>query len=130
MGQKELLVKAMTYDYPEEIPISVGCLPATWKKYPEQLREIALEYPHYFGYMSNYTYDASTLSSTYKLGETKDEWACVWTNIEEGMEAYVTGHPIKDPQKIHSLEIPSNRDGRLPHGFMRLCQNCKKQVLL
>lgn len=120
MDQKELLVKAMTYSHPEEIPVSVGCLPAAWKKYPEQLQEMALEYPHYFGDRSNYTYDASNLSRTYKLGETKDEWGCVWTNVEEGMEAYVTGHPIKNPEEIHSLKIPPNKDGRLPHGFMYL----------
>ena len=36
------------------------------------------------------------------------------------MEAIVTGHPVKTEEDVFSLEIPSNRDGRLPHGFMYL----------
>ena len=36
------------------------------------------------------------------------------------MEAIVTGHPVKEPEDVYDLQIPQNRDGRLPHGFMYL----------
>lgn len=44
-NQGELLLKAMTYDHPEEIPVSFGMLPAAWMKYGEDLVKLAKEYP-------------------------------------------------------------------------------------
>ena len=121
MNKKSNIIKAITYDYPTEIPISIGFLPAAWKKHPHEILGITKRYPGLFGDLGNtYKYDPNALAHTYRLGETIDEWGCVWTNVEEGMEAYVTGHPIKSPQDILNLKIPENRDGRLPHGFMYL----------
>lgn len=121
MDQTLLLKKAATFDYPEIIPVSIGFLPAAWKKYGDELNKIMTKYPDLFSKSStHYRYSETDLSATYKLGETVDEWGCVWSNIDEGMEAYVTGHPIKNVEDIRKLQIPSNRDGRMPHGFMYL----------
>lgn len=121
MSIKSNLIKAITYDYPTEIPVFINFLPAALKKYPDEIGSIIQRYPDLFGdEYNNYIYDESNLAPTYRLGETVDEWGCVWTNIEEGMEAYVTGHPIKSPEDILDLKIPENRDGRIPHGFMYL----------
>ncbi len=115
------LIKAMTYNHPSEIPISVGILPAVWKKYPNELQELTARFSGLFGERyKGYEYDEATLARTYRLGETVDEWGCVWTNIEEGMEAYVTGHPVQTKDDIRNLQIPTNEDGRVPHGFMYL----------
>ena len=121
MDKTANMVKAMTYDTPESIPLSIGFLPAAWKKYPEEIKELTLKYKDIFGDLGNsYVYDPNNLSNTYKLGQTTDEWGCVWSNIDEGMEAYVTGHPIKTKEDIRNLVIPPDRDGKLPHGFMYL----------
>lgn len=121
MDRQSNLIKAMTYNYPETIPLSVGLLPAAWKKYPQELKELTNSHREIFGDIGDsYIYDPNNLSSTYKLGETTDEWGCVWSNIDEGMEAYVTGHPIKTKEDIRNLKIPEDRNGRLPHGFMYL----------
>lgn len=121
MDKQSNLVKAMTYNHPETIPLSIGFLPAAWKKYPREIKELTQKYKEIFGDLGDrYVYDPMNLPSTYKLGNTTDEWGCVWSNIDEGMEAYVTGHPIKSSADIKNLEIPQNRDGRLPHGFMYL----------
>lgn len=120
MDKKNNFIKAMTYDYPTEIPVGIHFLPAALKKYPDEILSIVQKYPDLFGDIDDYMYDPNKLAPTYRLGQTVDEWGCVWTNIEEGMEAYVTEHPIKSPQDILDLKIPENRDGRLPHGFMYL----------
>jgi uroporphyrinogen-III decarboxylase len=36
------------------------------------------------------------------------------------MESIVTEHPVRARADIHALQIPENRDGRIPHGFMYL----------
>jgi hypothetical protein len=120
MSYTDLLVKAMTYKSPETIPVAVGMLPALWKKYPKEIRDLAARYPQFFGDLSEkYNYETYT-PETYHTGSHIDEWGCVWSNIEEGMESIVTGHPVQKREDILSLKIPDDRTGRMPHGFMYL----------
>lgn len=115
----ELLKKAIRYEYPETIPVSAGIMPAAWIKYGEDLKRLAAEYPQFFPRLPSDPAKV-TMPETYRAGKTTDEWGCVWENIEEGLEAIVKGHPIRCEEDIFNLEIPKNRDGRLPHGFMYL----------
>ncbi len=114
------LYDAMTWNYPAEIPVSVGLLPAAWKKYGDDLRNVIRKFPQLFGDLAD-RYDLETYTpQSYRAGSFTDEWGCVWNNLEEGMESIVTGHPVKTAQDIRNLKIPENRDGRLPHGLMYL----------
>jgi len=118
--EKSLLHKAMTYDHPEEIPVSIGILPAAWLRYEKELKELIKRFPQFFSWMGeDYDFRAN-IPQTYRYGTHCDEWGCVWSNMEEGMEAIVTGHPVPTREDILTLKIPENRDGRLPHGFMYL----------
>jgi len=120
MNYVDLLVKAMTYKQPETIPVSVSLLPALWKKHPNEIRDITSRFPQFFGDLGEkYNYAAFT-PATYHEGNHVDEWGCVWSNIQEGMESIVTEHPVKTREEIHSLKIPDDRTGRTPHGFMYL----------
>ena len=114
------LLKAMTYDYPEEIPISAGILPAMWMHYGQEMVKLAEEYPDFIPNIPDINNMDSFMPPTYKLGSFPDEWGCVWTNIEEGMDAIVTGHPVPKREDILTLQLPTNCDGRIPHGFMYL----------
>jgi len=114
------LKQAIAYDSPDEIPISVGILPAAWMRYGKEIAALAKEYPEYIPNVPDYNNPESLLWGTYHAGEHTDEWGCVWSNIDAGMEAYVTGHPIKTLEDIRSLKIPESRNGWLPHGFMYL----------
>jgi hypothetical protein len=104
----------MTYKHPETIPVSVGMLPALWKKFPKEVKEITSRYPQFFGNYEIYFPD------TYLEGNHTDEWGCVRSNIQEGMESIVKEHPLKTREAILSLKIPVDRTGRIPHGFMYL----------
>ena len=112
------LMKAITYDYPDEIPVSCGILPAAWMHYGKDLVKLVREYPDIVPNVPDL--DNIPIPDTYRMGEHTDEWGCVWSNIDEGMESIVTAHPLPNREDILSLEIPKNRDGRLPHGFMYL----------
>ena len=120
MSYTDLMVKAMTYNYPETIPVSIGMLPALWKKHPVEIRAIVFRYPQFFGDLGEkYNYETSTPKS-YHEGEHIDEWGCVWSNIHEGMESIVTGHPVKTREDILTLRLPDINAGRIQHGFMYL----------
>lgn len=115
-----LLWQAMNYKSPETIPVSVGFLPAAWMKYGEELKRILKEYPQFFPTLPDLSDPLSYTPNSYHVGNFDDEWGCTWSNVEEGMESIVTGHPVKTREDILNLQIPPNRDGRLPHGFMYL----------
>ena len=118
--RQQLLRKAMTWDYPEEIPISIGILPAMWIELGDGMQRLAREYPDFFPNPPTAERARKNLSGRYKQGRWTDEWGCVWNNAHDGMDAIVTGHPVPRREDIPTLEIPPNRDGSLPHGFMYL----------
>lgn len=115
---ENLLLKAIRYDYPSKIPVSCGALPAAWLKYGDELARIAKDYPDIMPSVPDL--DHFQFQDSYHYGSFVDEWGCVWSNVDEGMESIVTGHPLPNREDILKLEIPKNRDGRLPHGFMYL----------
>lgn len=111
--------KAMRYEHPEYIPVSVWFLPATWIKYREALNEIVQRHPIIFGEGNPGNNDFDAVGGTYRQGEHVDEWGCVWSNIAHGCEAYVSGHPLPEREMINTLQPPAPGGG-LPHGFMFL----------
>ena len=115
-------MKAIRMESPDVIPTTVGFLPAAWIHHGPQVEELVKSFPQFFpaDYSVDYSDPSTIAHGTYKAGEHIDEWGCVWSNVDEGMEAIVTGHPVKTEEDVFSLQIPANRDGRLPHGFMYL----------
>lgn len=120
MDREALLIKAMTYGFPDEIPISVSALPAVWMAHEQEMLALAKQYPQFFGDIGESFDYRKHFPQSYHKGTFKDEWGCEWSNIAEGKESIVTGHPIKTRDDIRRLSIPENRDGRMPHGFMYL----------
>ena len=116
----DLLKQAMLYEYPEMLPVSIGVLPKAYMTYGEDMIRLMKEYPDLCPHVPELDHLDTIIPKTYQYGTVTDEWGCVWSNIEAGMESYVTGHPLPAREDILGLKIPENRDGRLPHGFMYL----------
>jgi len=123
---EELMLKAMNYAYPGEIPIGVWFLPGAWMRHERELLRLAKKYPGLYGEIpDDYDY-RKNISQTYHTGSYTDEWGCVWTNIEEGINAIVTGHPLRRRGDIPGLKVPDPLGATLlegftlPHGFMYL----------
>jgi hypothetical protein len=88
-------------------------------KYREQLDEIADQYPDVFGRQRRANRDYDAVGGTYVEGDHLDPWGYVWHNIQTGMEAFVTEHPVETRAKVHTLQPPEEDTG-FPHGFMFL----------
>lgn len=115
----DLMIKAINYQYPEEIPVSIGFLPAAMKINGDAIKKITAKYPELFSnYWLEYDYE-ERIPSSYRYGNFTDAWGCVWSNKQEGMESYVTGHPLSNREDILTLKVPEKDEG-LPHGFMYL----------
>ncbi|MCL2815880.1 MAG: uroporphyrinogen decarboxylase family protein [Oscillospiraceae bacterium] len=115
----ELLVKAITYQNPEQIPVHVGILPAVFIRYGDEIKKLIEKYEDLVGnwYLD---YDPKRdMPEWYRKGQYADEWGCIWSNEAEGFWSIVTGHPVKTREDVHTMKIPETDEG-LPHGFMYL----------
>ena len=112
-------VKAILYQHPETIPVSVSLLPATRQRYGRELQELQARHPLIFGTVIPEDEIKVTMPPSYRAGKRADAWGCVWENVSEGYESIVTGHPVKTREDIPRLAIPEEDIG-LPHGFMFL----------
>ncbi|MHB0855935.1 MAG: uroporphyrinogen decarboxylase family protein [Anaerolineae bacterium] len=120
MGIHEDRMKAMLYERPEFIPVSVSMLPATWIKYREQLAEVASRHPLLFGEEDPRQRDFDRVTGRYQQGEQVDNWGCVWSNVSHGMDSIVTRHPVPTRESVRTLKAPATLLGHHPHGFMWL----------
>ena len=112
-------MKAMLYQYPEKIPVRMSLLPGTWMKYRGELNALAKKYPDI---IKQYVRDESNydeLPIKYQKGQWTDEWGCVWSNLNDGLSAYVTDHPYPTRESVRGIKAPE-RDIGTPHGFMYL----------
>ena len=115
------LAQAIRMEHPDTIPVSVGALPAAWIRYGNEMQRLCDQYPQFFhGIKMDLEHIGDTLPPSYREGVYIDEWNCVWHNRHAGNEAIVTEHPVQTEEDVFRLQIPSCRDGRLPHGFMYL----------
>jgi uroporphyrinogen decarboxylase len=111
--------RAMNFDHPEFIPVSVSLLPSAWIRHREALEEIVLRHPVIFGDRQPGATDFDAVPTTYAAGEHVDAWGCVWSNIHQGAESIVTGHPVPTRADVHTLQAPPPGSG-FKHGFMWL----------
>lgn len=115
------LIQAIRMEHPDALPVSVGILPSAWLKYGSELQRLTDQYPQFFGGRQvDLEHLLENIPETYRKGKHVDEWGCVWENEIDGAESIVKGHPVRTEQDVFDLKIPSNRNGRLPHGFMYL----------
>ncbi|MDF2686280.1 MAG: hypothetical protein K0S55_1461, partial [Clostridia bacterium] len=119
MDTNLLLMKAMTYTYPEELPVLVGVLPAVFIKYGDKIKELMSSFPDLFGEWWQGYDPYKNMPGSYHAGTFTDAWGCVWSNEVDGMESIVTGHPVPNREDILTMKEPSTDIG-FPHGFMYL----------
>jgi len=94
------------------------------------LRMMDISQPEYFRYLeyieekyrlepAEHNLPIIIINDQVLSGNHVDVWGCVWSNIQEGMEAIVTRHPVPTRQDVHRLKVPQE-DAGFPHGFMYL----------
>jgi hypothetical protein len=119
VGHHEDCIKAMRYERPEYIPVSIGVLPAAWIENREALDEVLRRHPIVWRDTTEGSRDYDAVSGRYVAGEMVDAWGCVWSNIREGCDSIVTKHPVPTRADVHQMKPPAPGAG-LPHGFMWL----------
>ena len=111
----DLIIKAITYNYPEEIPVNVSILPAAHKKYGKELTEILKKYPSFLTTAANMIMRRNC--PKIQVGGYTDVWGCVWDNKQEGMDSYVVKHPLPNREDILTFKAGRNMDCPWLHVF-------------
>jgi len=53
----------------------------------------------------NFAHPDAIHTDTYIMGEHVDAWGCVWRNVQQGMEAIVTAHPVPTRAAVRKPEL-------------------------
>jgi len=108
MTHRENWLRAIEFRSPEWIPASVGFAPITWKTYREELEKILLDHPKLFpGFQAGHSNFYDEMPVVYREGEYfRDNWGCLWHNVQEGLEGMVVEHPLADWSALDTFSPP------------------------
>ena len=108
ISHRENWLRAIEFRGPEWIPCSVGFAPVTWKTHRENLERIMLDHPRLFpGHQEGSACFFDEMPVVYREGETfRDNWGCLWQNIQDGLEGQVVEHPLADWAAFEDYQPP------------------------
>jgi len=106
MNSRERVIRAITRTGPDRVPVMYACFPATLRKYGAKARELFERYPQDFGFEGFSHSDDMAGDARYLRGTWKDEWGCLWQNLEDGLIGQVIGHPLDDWSKLRKYRPP------------------------
>ena len=108
MTARENWLRAVEFRHPQWIPTSVSFSPITWRTYRRQLEEIVLRHPLLFpDYREGSTDFDAPFGPAYRQDEHyRDNWGCVWHNIQDGLEGQVVEHPLEDWDALDVYQPP------------------------
>lgn len=105
---RDNLLRTLEFRYPEWIPCSVGFAPVTWNAFRKDLEDIILAHPRIFpDYRQGDSSFFDEMPVVYREGETfRDNWGCLWKNIQGGLEGQVVEHPLADWSALETYRPP------------------------
>ncbi|MBI2298624.1 MAG: hypothetical protein HYU66_06675 [Armatimonadetes bacterium] len=108
LTHRENWLRAVRYERPEWIPVSLGFSPLTWREHREGLEDVLLQHPVLFpGFQKGHQDFDGPLHPVYSAGQTfKDNWGCLWFNAISGLEGQVVGSPLADWPALDSYRLP------------------------
>ena len=108
MTHRENWLRAVEFRTPEWIPCSVGFAPIVWKIHREELEKVLLDHPKLFpGFQAGNSNFFDEMPDNYRAGEHyRDNWDCLWHNMQEGLEGVVVESPLADWSALDTYQPP------------------------
>ncbi|MDW8343242.1 MAG: uroporphyrinogen decarboxylase family protein [Verrucomicrobiae bacterium] len=108
---REIVYRTLAFDNPPRAPRDIWPLPIALEKYPREYEAILRDYPmdlqRIYGH---YRERVPTHGDPYAVGEYRDEWGCVFVNIQRGIIGEVKDPPVKDWESdLARVHIPRER---------------------
>jgi uroporphyrinogen decarboxylase len=108
MNERENWLRAVDFRYPQWIPCGLGFSPVTWHAYRDDLERLVLAHPRIFPRHDQAKTDFyDHMPVVYREGEYyRDNWGCLWRNIQGGLEGQVVEHPLADWRNLAAYRLP------------------------
>jgi uroporphyrinogen decarboxylase len=108
MSHRENWLRAIEFRHPERIPCGIGFAPAVWHHHRGELEKVLAQHPLLFpGYQPGNACFYDEMPIVYREGETfRDNWGCLWQNVQGGLEGQVVEHPLADWSALDSFRPP------------------------
>jgi len=107
MTDRENYLRTIEFRDPEWIPCSVYFSRVTWHIYREKLEELVMRHPLIFKDYEKGSTNFDEFPPRYREGEYfRDNWGCLWYNIQGGLEGQVVEHPLADWKALDTYETP------------------------
>ncbi len=109
MDSRERVIKALTFDGPDRVPIMHSSLRfAGSSQRQDAFKRIQSRFPEDYSfspYHGHFERDRRSLKGTYS-----DKWGAVWKNVQGGITGQVKVHPLTDWETFDSYEFPDPLD--------------------
>jgi len=121
-------LRTVKFQNPKWIPCTVGIMPATWKKYREDVENIVLRHPNIFPDYRKGMRNFDEMEPKHRKGYFVDPWGCGWHNIFEGMTGEQTTHPLERWDALRTYKAPdTSQDDWANHlDWSKIRENAKK----
>lgn len=109
MTNRENTLRAISFDYPEHIPMIFHINDACWKHYPQEaLFELMESHPLLFPDFKRPEgiFLPSYINCAKKDQPYTDDWGCLWQTTEDGITGTVVRHPLADWEAFSDYQIP------------------------
>jgi len=124
MTARENVLKAVRFDRPDYIPMTVHINPACWHHYDQHVLQTLIEsHPVLFPGFKR----SETVTPPYALNQRQrepytDPWGCVWETTDNGITGSVRRHPLEDWNRFAEYEAPdpAKTDGTNPADWPRI----------
>jgi uroporphyrinogen decarboxylase len=102
--EKENLIRAIEFNNPEWVPITVEFVPALYKKYPEAIEDLILRHPLVFpGGPKGFDEDDPLFIGGARF---TDDWGCGWYCVQDGIIGRCIEHPLENWELLEGFKAP------------------------
>ena len=109
MNSRERVHRSIEFNRPDRVPRDLWTLPiAEIQNGAEAVAALRRRWPGDFGSpeVPNPALEATRSGSPYSIGQYRDEWGCVWDNIQAGVVGEVKEPLIKEWEDLDKLRLP------------------------
>ena len=104
---RNLVIKTLEFDAPWRVPRQLWILPWAQDHYPDELRQIQIDYPDdMIGSPGFLKEPLITSGGQYDVGTYIDEWGCQFVNIQQGVIGEVKSPIVKSWDDLEKLKPP------------------------
>lgn len=104
MTSKERMIRTLTFNKPDKIPVQSWALPCVYEKYGQDLYDVISKYSVDIAFPA-YT-NPVVGNERFEVGVYVDGWGCEWHNVKQGIVGEVKKFPLENWDNLSDYKPP------------------------